>query len=184
MNITPTAIDGCLLIQPKVHEDDRGYFVERFNAGLFAKVTGLKTQFVQDNESKSTYGVVRGLHMQTGDMAQAKLVHVPVGGVKDVVVDLRPKSSSFLKHIVVSLDDENRAMLYIPEGCAHGFSVCTSVAIFQYKCSNFYSKEHEAGVNVLDSELDINWGIPASEMLISDKDMALPYLKHFDFHKI
>jgi dTDP-4-dehydrorhamnose 3,5-epimerase len=174
MQITPTKIEGCLILQPKIFADERGYFIETFNQDTFAKVTGIEINFVQDNESMSNYGVVRGLHFQMGHMAQAKLVRVTKGAVLDVVVDIRPKSPTFLQHIAIPINAENKTQLFIPAGCAHGFSVLQDDTIFNYKCSNFYSKPLEGGLLLTDPTLNINWQIPISEMIISKKDLLMP----------
>jgi dTDP-4-dehydrorhamnose 3,5-epimerase len=179
MQVHKTDIEGCLLLAPQCFADDRGYFIERFNEKIFADATGIDIRFVQDNESLSNYGVVRGLHMQVGTMAQAKLVHVVDGAVLDVVVDLRPDSVSYLKHIVVELSTENKHHLYIPIGCAHGFAVLRNHTIFQYKCSALYSKAHEAGINPFDETLAIAWTIPATDIITSEKDRALPTLADY-----
>jgi dTDP-4-dehydrorhamnose 3,5-epimerase len=177
MEIIQTKLRGCFIIQPKVFEDDRGYFVETFNESNFAKLTGITTPFVQDNESKSNYGVIRGLHFQKGNLAQAKLVRVTVGKVLDVAVDIRPNSATYMQHISVELSGENKTQLYVPRGFAHGFSVQEDNTIFNYKCDNIYSKEDEGGLFFNDATLNINWQIPESDWRISEKDSILPRVK-------
>jgi dTDP-4-dehydrorhamnose 3,5-epimerase len=179
MKAIATDIHNCFLIQPTVFADSRGYFLESFNTAAFAQATGQQVSFVQDNESCSNYGVIRGLHFQTGVQAQAKLVRVVQGAVLDVVVDLRPTSPSYLKHIAVELSAANKHQLYIPIGCAHGFSVLNDNTIFLYKCSALYSKAHEGAINPLDAELAINWQIPIQDAVISEKDTQAPSLKHY-----
>jgi dTDP-4-dehydrorhamnose 3,5-epimerase len=174
MQITDTIIKGCFIIQPQIFADDRGYFIETFNKNTFTKSTGINLDFVQDNESMSNYGVVRGLHFQKNEMAQAKLVRVVQGAVLDVVVDIRPDSATYLQHITVELSGQNKTQLFVPVGCAHGFSVLQDHTIFNYKCSNFYSKAHEGGLLLTDPLLNINWQIPSNKMIISEKDLLLP----------
>jgi dTDP-4-dehydrorhamnose 3,5-epimerase len=174
MQITNTIIPGCYILQPQIFADDRGYFIETFNKNTFFNATGVPIDFVQDNESMSNYGVVRGLHFQTGDMAQAKLVRVVQGEVLDVVVDIRPDSPTFLQHFSIRLNAQNKTQLFVPIGCAHGFSVLQDQTIFNYKCSNFYSKAHESGLLLNDSLLNIDWQIPSNKMIISEKDLLLP----------
>jgi dTDP-4-dehydrorhamnose 3,5-epimerase len=177
MQVTTTIIKDCFIIQPAVFADSRGYFFESFNAQKFRELVGLDTTFVQDNESMSNANVVRGLHGQKGEHAQAKLVRVVQGAVNDVVVDVRPDSPSYLQHIVVELSAENKTSLFLPVGCVHGFAVLKDHTIFQYKCSAFYNKESEIGVHPFDESLNINWGIDAQAALLSDKDLLLPKLK-------
>jgi dTDP-4-dehydrorhamnose 3,5-epimerase len=179
VTFTPLDIEGSYLITPQVFGDERGYFFERFSAKAFEAATGISATFVQDNESMSNKGVVRGLHMQTGEMAQAKLVAVPKGAVNDIIVDVRPQSASYLKHIVVPLNAQNKQMLYIPTGCVHGFETLEDNTIFQYKCSNYYSKAHEAGVYLFDEQLAIQFATAKQDMIVSEKDQALPLLKDF-----
>jgi dTDP-4-dehydrorhamnose 3,5-epimerase len=179
MEIIQTKLQGCLIIQPKVFADERGYFVETFNEANFRSLTGILTPFVQDNESKSDYGVVRGLHFQIGDYAQAKLVRVTVGRVIDVAVDIRPQSPTYLQHITVELSGDNKTQLYVPRGFAHGFSVLENNTIFNYKCDNLYSKANEGGLNLSDPILNINWQIPLADRVISEKDSILPSLSKY-----
>jgi dTDP-4-dehydrorhamnose 3,5-epimerase len=179
VTFTPLDIEGSYLITPQVFGDERGYFFERFSARAFEEATGIRATFVQDNESMSNKGVVRGLHMQTGEMAQAKLVAVPKGAVNDIIVDVRPQSPTYLQHIVVPLNEQNKHMLYIPTGCVHGFETLEDNTIFQYKCSNYYSKSHEAGINLFDKQLAIEFAFHRQAMIVSEKDQALPLLKDF-----
>ena len=170
MEISKTTIQDCFIIQPSVYADQRGYFFESFNADSFASLTGIETQFVQDNESKSNYGVIRGLHAQEGAFAQAKLIRVVQGSVLDVVVDARPNSPTFGKIFTHKLTAENKTQLFIPKGCLHGFSVLEDHTIFSYKCDAFYAPQHEIGVYPLDAELNINWNIDLERIQISEKD--------------
>jgi dTDP-4-dehydrorhamnose 3,5-epimerase len=169
MNFIKTEIDGIVIIEPKVFEDERGYFFESYNEAEFAK-NGINIKFVQDNQSKSSYGVVRGLHCQKGEHAQAKLVRVLEGKVLDVAVDVRVGSKTFGKHVAVELSAENKRQLFIPRGFLHGFSVLSETAVFAYKCDNFYSKESEFGVAYNDSDVGIDWLIPSDKIITSEKD--------------
>lgn len=177
MQIISTGLDGLFLIEPLVYNDSRGYFFESYNAKQFL-INGLEYFFVQDNESYSHKGVIRGLHYQVGLMAQAKLVRVALGEVLDVALDLRKDSPTFGKHYSVILSSKNKRQLLIPRGFAHGFSVLSEEAVFQYKCDNYYSKAHEAGLNPLDTQLAIDWKIPPEMIQISDKDLAWPSFPH------
>lgn len=179
MNFIKTAIDGVYIIEPKVFEDGRGYFFESYNKAEFEK-NGLHYDFVQDNQSKSSYGVVRGLHFQKGAAAQAKLVRVLEGTVLDVAVDLRRGSPTFGQHAAVELSAENQRMLMIPRGFGHGFSVLSETAVFTYKCDNFYNKTAEGGVRFDDPALSIDWKIDMSKANLSDKDRVLPLLEEAD----
>lgn len=174
MKVTKTKIEGCFLIEPKVFEDDRGYFFESFNQEKFELLTGAKPFFVQDNQSKSTRGVLRGLHFQVGKHAQAKLVCVLQGEVMDVAVDLRSGSKSFGQVVTHILNDENRKQMFIPRGCAHGFITLSEEAIFSYKCDNFYNKEAEGGIIYNDPTFGIDWMLDESELILSEKDLLLP----------
>jgi dTDP-4-dehydrorhamnose 3,5-epimerase len=169
MNFIKTNIDGVVIIEPKIFKDERGYFFESYNEQEFSK-NGIPTHFVQDNQSMSTYGVVRGLHCQLGNKSQAKLVRVLHGKVLDVAVDVRPDSPTFGKHVEVVLSDENQRQLFIPRGFLHGFSVLSEKAVFAYKCDNFYCKEAEFGIRYDDPEIGINWRIPYGKIITSDKD--------------
>jgi dTDP-4-dehydrorhamnose 3,5-epimerase len=173
MEIEQTGLKDCLIIKPRVFEDPRGYFFESFNQNTFEEKTGLSGRFVQDNQSYSSYGVIRGLHAQTGEFAQAKLVRVTKGEVLDVAVDVRPSSPTYGKHIAVRLSAENKLQLYIPRGFVHGFSVLSETAEFLYKCDNFFNKASETGVIYNDSDLNIDWLIPEKDQAISDKYLLL-----------
>jgi dTDP-4-dehydrorhamnose 3,5-epimerase len=173
MEIEQTGLKDCLIIKPRVFEDPRGYFFESFNQNTFEEKTGLSGRFVQDNQSYSSYGVIRGLHAQTGEFAQAKLVRVTKGEVLDVAVDVRPSSPTYGKHIAVRLSAENKLQLYIPRGFVHGFSVLSETAEFLYKCDNFFNKASETGVIYNDTDLNIDWLIPEEDEAVSDKDLLL-----------
>lgn len=173
MEIIQTGLKDCIIIKPRVFEDARGYFFESFNQRSFEDQTGLSGKFVQDNQSFSSYGVIRGLHAQAGEFAQAKLVRVLKGEVLDVAVDIRPDSPTFGQHISVKLSAENRQQLYVPRGFLHGFSVLSETAEFFYKCDNFYHKDAEVGIMYNDQELNIDWLIPAGKEAVSDKDLIL-----------
>jgi dTDP-4-dehydrorhamnose 3,5-epimerase len=173
MKLTPTSIADLVVIEPTVFEDQRGYFMESYQQDWFAAHVA-PTQFIQDNESKSSRGVLRGLHFQTGDFAQAKLVRVLQGEVLDVAVDLRQNSPTFGQHFSVHLSESNKKQLFIPRGFAHGFIVLSETAVFAYKVDNPYSKAHEGGILFNDPELAINWMLPTADILLSDKDALLP----------
>ncbi|MFT4093701.1 MAG: dTDP-4-dehydrorhamnose 3,5-epimerase [Niabella sp.] len=174
MKITETYLKGCFIIEPQLFRDDRGCFFESFNEARFNELTGSRTHFIQDNQSFSKYGVIRGLHAQAGDFAQAKLVRVLQGEVLDVAVDARPGSSTLGKHVAVILNAENQYQLFIPRGFLHGFSVLSETAVFFYKCDNYYNKASERGVVYNDSALNIDWQIDAARVNISTKDAVLP----------
>lgn len=173
MEIEQTGLKDCMIIKPRVFEDSRGYFFESFNKQTFEEKTGLSGDFVQDNQSFSSYGVIRGLHAQTGAFAQAKLVRVTKGEVLDVAVDARPDSPTYGKHVAIRLSAENKLQLYIPRGFIHGFSVLSETAEFLYKCDNFFNKASETGVIYNDTDLNINWLIPDEKQSVSDKDLLL-----------
>ncbi|WP_338732266.1 dTDP-4-dehydrorhamnose 3,5-epimerase [Mangrovimonas cancribranchiae] len=179
MKITETKLKDCFILEPHLFKDDRGYFFESFNQKQFNNLIGKSVTFVQDNESFSTKGVVRGLHFQTGYFAQAKLVRAVKGAVLDVAVDLRPKSPTFGKHISIELTEENKKQLFVPRGFAHGFAVLSKTAIFSYKCDNYYNKKSEAGIMFNDPTLNINWKLSNEEILVSEKDADLPTLKEY-----
>lgn len=179
MKIKETHIPGLLVVEPQVYGDSRGYFFESFNAAKFAEQTGIDTQFVQDNESRSSYGVVRGLHMQLPPHAQAKLVRVVEGRVLDVAVDLRKDSPTFGKHFAIELTGENHLQVYIPKGFAHGFSVLSETAVFQYKCDGYYAPASEVAIAWNDPDLAIDWKLPIEAVVLSDKDRNHPSLKEF-----
>lgn len=172
MELIETPLKDCWLIKNTLIGDERGYFLESFNHRKFSNLTGWEGQFVQDNQSASTYGVVRGLHFQQGEYAQAKLVRVLQGKVLDVAVDLRPDSPSFGKSFAVELDDSNEYQLFVPRGFAHGFSVLTEKAVFFYKCDNYYNKASESGIHPFDPTLNIQWQIDAATAILSAKDKA------------
>jgi dTDP-4-dehydrorhamnose 3,5-epimerase len=176
MKIETTLLQDCYIIHDTIFEDDRGYFFESFNAQKFKELTGTNTQFVQDNQSSSTRGVLRGLHMQTGEYAQAKLVRVLAGSVLDVAVDLRKYSTTFGSAFALELTAENHKQLYIPRGFAHGFVVLSNTAVFFYKCDNFYNKASELGIMYDDPDLKIDWQLPKDEFILSDKDQRNFYL--------
>ena len=178
MNLIHTEIDGLLILEPKVFGDDRGYFFEGYNKKVFEELVG-PMDFVQDNESKSRYGVVRGLHFQTGEHAQAKLVRVVSGSVLDVAVDLRPSSETFGQHVAAVLSGENKRMFFIPRGFAHGFSVLSEEVIFQYKCDNLYCPQAEGAIAWNNPDLGIDWQIPADRAILSEKDRNHPSFKQF-----
>lgn len=180
INVVETAIPGVLIIEPKAFGDARGYFMESFNAREFAKKTGLEVTFVQDNLSKSRRGVLRGLHFQRPPFAQSKLVGVVKGRVLDVAVDIRKGSATYGQHVAVELTEENHKQMFIPRGFAHGFAVLSEEAIFQYKCDAFYAPEAEGGISILDASLGIDWGLPMTEAILSEKDTQHPLFKDFE----
>lgn len=176
MKVTETKLKGCFIIEPAVFKDSRGYFFETFNQPKFEALIGQPGHFVQDNQSASTYGVIRGLHFQKGDHAQAKLVRVIEGRVLDVAVDIREGSETYGQWASVELTAENNLQFYVPRGFAHGFSVLSETAVFAYKCDNTYNKESEGGIAYNDPSLGIDWGIPEESRSLSEKDLALPNL--------
>lgn len=169
-----TYLKGCFVLSPKVIGDNRGIFFETFNQNLFNKLTGGFVVFVQDNQSKSSKGVLRGLHFQTGEYAQAKLVRIIRGKVLDVCVDLRFNSKTFGKHFSIILDDKNNKQLFIPKDFAHGFLVLEDDTVFSYKCDNYYNKSSERGIIYNDSGLNIDWNFPEDQFVLSEKDKNLP----------
>ena len=175
MKVIETGIEGVLILEPSVFEDSRGYFFESFNQAEFEIAVG-QVNFVQDNESKSSYGVVRGLHFQKGEYAQAKLVRVVKGSVLDVAVDIREGSPTFGKHVAVELTGENHLQLFLPRGIAHGFSVLSEEAVFQYKCDNFYCPSAEGAIAWDDPDIGIDWRIPRDKVILSAKDSNHPRL--------
>lgn len=177
MDFHSTPLKDCFYISPAVFRDHRGVFLESYRKKRFNEGTGLEIDFVQDNQSVSTRGVLRGLHFQKGKHAQAKLVRVIYGEVLDVVVDLRPESPSFKKSFSILLNDKNHHQLFIPQGFAHGFLTLSEVSVFSYKCDRYYSPGAESGVVYNDPELDIDWGMPEEELILSEKDKQLPTLK-------
>ncbi|MBQ0080697.1 MAG: dTDP-4-dehydrorhamnose 3,5-epimerase [Alistipes sp.] len=176
MNILKTDIDGVLIIEPRIFSDSRGYFFESFNEREFREKTGYDIKFCQDNESMSSYGVLRGLHFQYPPYTQAKLVRVVKGGVMDVAVDLRRGSRTFGKHVSVELTSENHRQFFIPKGFAHGFVVLTPEVVFQYKCDEFYHPEAEGAILWSDDALGIDWRIPLNDVILSEKDRKHPTL--------
>lgn len=176
MEIIKTAIEGVVIIEPRIFKDARGYFFESFSQKEFNEKV-MPINFVQDNESMSSYGVMRGLHYQKMPYTQSKLVRCVKGAVLDVAVDIRKNSPTFGKHVAVELTEENHRQFFIPRGFAHGFAVLSDVAIFQYKCDNFYAPEADAGIQLLDESLGIDWKIPVGEALLSEKDLKQPLLK-------
>ena len=176
MKITKTALDGVVIIEPQVFEDARGYFFESWNKAKMEEA-GLNYDFIQDNQSKSCYGTIRGIHFQKGEFSQVKLVRVLQGTVLDVAVDLRKDSKTFGQHVAVELSAENNRQLMIPRGFGHGFSVLTPTAVFAYKCDNVYNKASEAGIRFDDPALEIDWKVKPEEAVLSDKDKILPFLK-------
>ena len=176
MEIIKTQIEGVVIIEPRLFKDERGYFFESFNQKEFEDKV-CKTKFIQDNESKSSYGVVRGLHFQKPPFAQSKLVRVIKGAVLDVAVDIRKGSPTFGQYVSVELTGENHRQFFIPRGFAHGFSVLSEEVIFQYKCDNFYSPQSEGAIAWNDPDLNIDWRIPAEKVVLSEKDSKHPRLK-------
>lgn len=179
MKVTNTAIDGVFIIEPRVFEDSRGYFFESFSQREFDEKIG-HVVFVQDNESMSSYGVMRGMHFQCPPYTQSKLVRCVKGAALDVVVDIRKGSPTYGQHIAVELTEENHRQLYISKGFAHGFAVLSETAVFQYKCDEFYHPEVDGGISILDESLGIDWRIPTEKAILSDKDTKHPLLKDFD----
>jgi dTDP-4-dehydrorhamnose 3,5-epimerase len=178
MQCIETGLSGCVILEPKIIRDERGYFMESFNEKTFAAVSGQEVHFVQDNQSHSSQGVLRGLHYQCGQHAQAKLVRVIHGEVLDVAVDIRPESPTYGQHVAVHLSAENQRQLFIPRGFAHGFLVLSATATFFYKCDNFYDKESEGGILFDDPDLGIDWQFSLEKVLVSEKDKNLPTFKN------
>lgn len=179
MEVLKTLIDGVVIIEPRLFKDGRGYFFESFNQKEFEEKV-CKTTFVQDNESKSSYGVIRGLHFQKSPFGQSKLVRVVKGAVLDVAVDIRKGSPTFGQHVSVELTEDNHRQFFIPRGFAHGFSVLSDEVIFQYKCDNFYAFQYEGGIAWDDPDLGIDWRIPVNRVLLSGKYRLYPVLKDVD----
>ncbi|MCL2097762.1 MAG: dTDP-4-dehydrorhamnose 3,5-epimerase [Bacteroidales bacterium] len=176
MTFTETKIKGVWLIDPKVHSDDRGYFMESYKQSAFEAHIG-KINFIQDNESKSTFGVLRGLHYQLPPFAQSKLVRAIAGTVLDVVVDIRKKSPTFGQYVAVELSADNKRQLFVPQGMAHGFLVLSPEAVFAYKVDNIYAPQAERSILYNDPSIGIDWGIPAAQIILSEKDKIAPLLK-------
>ena len=173
MKIELTPLKDCVIIHPTLFEDERGYFYEKFNKKTFFELTSIDVDFVQDNEAKSNYGVIRGLHFQKDEHAQAKLVSVIKGKVLDVVVDVREDSPTFMQYFSIELNAENKLQLFVPRGFAHGYSVLEDDTVFYYKCDNFYCKAAEGGLNLFDEKLNIDWKIDIDKRVVSEKDLAL-----------
>ncbi len=176
MKSIKTEIEGVLIVEPRIFKDDRGYFFESYNKEKMAQI-GITADFIQDNQSKSSYGTIRGLHFQKGEYAQAKLVRVLEGKVLDVAVDLRENSSTYGQHVAVELSAENNRQLFIPRGFAHGFSVLSETAVFAYKCDNVYNKESEGSLRYNDENIAIDWQIDLDKALLSEKDQNAPLFK-------
>ena len=179
MEVIKTEIEGVVIIEPRVFGDARGYFFESFNAREFAEKTGMQVNFVQDNESMSHYGVLRGLHFQQPPFAQSKLVRVVKGRVLDIAVDIRVGSPTYGKYVSVELTEDNHRQFFMSKGFAHGFSVLSDEVIFQYKCDEFYAPQSEGAIAWNDPDLAIDWQIPADKVLLSDKDKKHPFLRDF-----
>lgn len=179
MEVKKTDLDGLYIIEPRIFEDARGYFFESFSQREFNEKIGPVT-FVQDNESKSSYGVMRGLHFQCPPYSQSKLVRCVKGTVLDVAVDIRKGSPTYGQHVAVELTEENHLAVFIPKGFAHGFSVLSETAVFQYKCDEFYHPEADGGICLLDNSLGIDWRIPTEKAILSEKDTKHPLLNNFD----
>ena len=184
MEVLKTALDGVLILEPRVFNDPRGYFFESFSQREFdeklAPILGHSIRFVQDNESMSSYGVMRGLHFQRPPFTQSKLVRCVRGAVLDVAVDIRKGSPTYGQHVAVELTEENHRQFFIPRGFAHGFAVLSETAIFQYKCDEFYHPEADGGISILDESLGIDWRIPADKAILSEKDLRYPRLAEFE----
>lgn len=176
MPFTTCNLPGLIIIEPNVFEDSRGYFFEAYNENLFRQ-NGITSHFVQDNQSRSTYGVIRGLHYQLNPFAQAKLIRVLEGKILDVAVDVRRNSTTYGQHFSIELSSENKKQLFVPAGFAHGFSVLSEIAIVLYKCDAFYNKQSEGGIRFDDKKLQINWGIEPGKEIVSDKDLQLPFFE-------
>lgn len=179
MQATETHLKGCFILQPNVINDDRGYFFESYNQQKFEAATGLNANFIQDNQAYSVYGVLRGLHFQTGEFAQAKLVRVLQGKVLDVAVDIRKGSETYGQHVAVELSDDNKTQLFVPRGFAHGYIVLSNTAVFSYKVDNVYSKAHESGLMWNDADLNIDWIAANDDIILSEKDKVNLSLKEF-----
>jgi len=171
---TETKLKGCFILEPRVYNDNRGYFFESFNKAMFEKSTGILVDFIQDNESKSAKGVLRGLHFQKGEYAQSKLIRVVKGSILDVCVDIRETSKTFGQYVSIILDDKKKKQIYVPRGFAHGFLVLEDDTIISYKCDNYYHKSSEGGIVFNDKDLNIDWKFPENEIILSEKDKQLP----------
>ena len=181
MNFIPTKLEGCFVIEPKIFNDERGYFLESYNEKTFQNGIGNQVQFVQDNQSCSSKGVLRGLHYQTGEHAQAKLVRVLQGEVLDVVVDLRVEQPTYKQTFLIELSEENKKQLFVPPGFAHAFVVLSKTAYVLYKCDEYYSKVSEGGIRFDDPELNIDWNLPLTDLIVSGKDLELPFLNQLNY---
>jgi dTDP-4-dehydrorhamnose 3,5-epimerase len=181
IKVKETRLKGCFIIEPTVYEDERGYFFESYNQKDFCKAINQEVTFVQDNQSYSKKGVLRGLHFQKGEHAQAKLVSVLEGRIQDVVVDLRKNSPTFGKHLSIELNSENKKQLFVPRGFAHGFLTLSNTAEVFYKCDNFYYKDSEGGIHYDDTKLSIGWRLSNEEIRVSKKDEELPFFKNLKF---
>ena len=179
LNVINTEIEGLKIIEPRIFGDARGYFFESFNERVFVEQTGLEVRFVQDNESKSRYGVVRGLHFQKPPFAQSKLVRVVKGRVLDVAVDIRKGSPTYGRHVAVELTEDNHRQLFLPKGMAHGFAVLSDEVLFQYKCDEYYHPESEGAIAWDDPALAIDWHLPKGDVLLSEKDSHHPKFNEF-----
>lgn len=178
MNFIAFPLEGCYCIEPRVFEDNRGYFMESFNEKTFAEHTGQSIHFVQDNQSFSSKGVLRGLHYQVGEHAQSKLIRALSGEILDVAVDIRPGSATFGQYVSIVLSAENQRQFFIPKGFAHGFLVLSDTATIFYKCDNFYNKASEGGIVYNDPTLNIDWQLPDTELILSEKDAISPTLEN------
>ncbi len=179
IEVVKTEIDGVCIVCPKVFKDARGYFMETFSKKEFDEKVA-KVDFVQDNESMSSYGVMRGLHFQAPPFTQAKLVRCVKGRVLDVAVDIRVGSPTYGKHVAVELSEDNHLQFFVPRGFAHGFAVLSETAVFQYKCDNYYAPQADGGISIKDESLGIDWKIPVENALLSEKDLKHPLLKDFE----
>lgn len=180
MEVIKTDLEGVLILKPRIFNDARGYFLESYNKAVFDEAIGRHVEFVQDNESASTRGVMRGLHFQRPPHAQAKLVRCVRGRVLDVAVDIRKGSPTYGQHVAVELTEDNHLQFFIPRGFAHGFAVLSEDAVFQYKCDNYYAPEADGGISIVDPALGIDWKLSIGEATLSDKDMRHQLLKDFD----
>lgn len=177
MQVVETPLKGCFLIKPRIFEDKRGVFLETYHRKRFSELTRIENEFVQDNQSVSKYGVLRGLHYQKGDYGQTKIVRVIYGKVLDVVVDLRPDSPTFKKTYSAILNDQNLHQLFVPKGFGHGFLTLSTKSVFAYKCDNYYTPDSEAGIIYNDPDLSIDWDFPEEKLIISEKDLQQPSIK-------
>jgi len=184
MEIRNTTLKDCYILKPDIIEDNRGYFYEKYNDNTFKKLIKFDSSFVQENISKSSYGVLRGLHLQRGEFAQAKIISCIKGKIWDVAVDLRENSSSFGKYFGVELSEENNLQFFLPRGFAHGFVTLSEIAIISYKCDNFYNKSAECIINFNDPDLNIDWKIPEYDMILSEKDKNALYMKNMELSNI